>query len=548
MATETIREFLIKLGFKTDTDSLKKFTNTIEDASKTVLKFAAAIEATALTVALGVERFASNMENLYFASKRTGTSVTMLKALDVTMQNFGASAGETLSSMEALAELLRSNPGGVGGFLAGLGVQVKHLKDGSADIGDVYKQLAVTFQREPYLLAKLQAGQLGMSDHVLQALRDPRAAGELTRVLKETPAGFDKAATDAHAFEIQIRDLGITFQAFGAQVLDALQNKLGFSLKDLQRWMETNGAHVAQQLIDGVEKLWVVAGWLEKQFLALMDALIKLDKSTDGWSTKIIGLAFLLQASGVGSVVGGVLNLTAAFIRLGTGIAGAGAAASASGLLGFLGSLGAVGAAGGLGWLIGKEVNKFAESKLGDTIGGSIYEWTHRGQAALRFFQDRGWSAAQSAGIVANIRRESGFLATAEGDGGQAYGLMQWHPDRQAAFKKHFGHDIHGSSEQEQLEFLNYEMTKGSEQRAGNILRSMRNANDAGAAVSRYYARPGDANGEAKRRGADAANIYSTVNITVSGAGDPNAVAKKVKGIIDRQTSQATRNVAVAVQ
>ena len=121
-----------------------------------------------------------------------------------------------------------------------------------------------------------------------------------------------------------------------------------------------------------------------------------------------------------------------------------------------------------------------------------------------QFFESKGWSAAQAAGIVANLQAESNMNPGAVGDGGKAYGIAQWHPDRQAAFAKWAGKDIKGSSVEEQLAFVHYEMTEGAEQRAGNALRQALTAQRAGEVVSRQYERPADADGEATRRGARA--------------------------------------------
>ena len=127
---------------------------------------------------------------------------------------------------------------------------------------------------------------------------------------------------------------------------------------------------------------------------------------------------------------------------------------------------------------------------------------------AMNYFIGQGWTPAQAAGIVANLRTESGLNPGARGDGGLAYGIGQWHPDRQAAFQQFTGHSIQGSSFEDQLKFVQYEMTHG-ESSAGDRLHSASSAYDAGATVSRYYERPADASGEAARRGTLAAQILS---------------------------------------
>ena len=132
----------------------------------------------------------------------------------------------------------------------------------------------------------------------------------------------------------------------------------------------------------------------------------------------------------------------------------------------------------------------------GKRPGGSAEE-----AAAIAYFQSQGWTREQAVGLAANIKRESAFDPTAVGDNGRAYGLAQWHPDRQAEFKKRFGKSIKGSTLQEQLAFMHYELTEGNEKGAGAKLRQAQTAADAAGIVSRYYERPADAAGEAAKRG-----------------------------------------------
>ena len=135
-----------------------------------------------------------------------------------------------------------------------------------------------------------------------------------------------------------------------------------------------------------------------------------------------------------------------------------------------------------------------------------------RTRQAMDYFVGQGWTPAQAAGIVANLQRESGLRTGAVGDGGQAFGIAQWHPDRQANFARFAGHSIRESTFAEQLAFVNYEMTRGAETGAGNRLRGATDAGTAGSIVSRYYERPADASGEASARAATARQILAGYN------------------------------------
>jgi hypothetical protein len=147
-----------------------------------------------------------------------------------------------------------------------------------------------------------------------------------------------------------------------------------------------------------------------------------------------------------------------------------------------------------------------AADKAIDTL-----EMGQRTKQAVAFFESKGWTHNQAAGVAASFKGESSFNSFAVGDGGHAYGLGQWHEDRQAEFAKRFGHDIHGSSMEEQLEFAHYELTQGKEKAAGDALARTATAADAGAVVSARYERPADQYGEASRRAASAEAIAGAV-------------------------------------
>ncbi|MCI0152198.1 phage tail tape measure protein [Paraburkholderia sediminicola] len=86
---------------------------------------------------------------------------------------------------------------------------------------------------------------------------------------------------------------------------------------------------------------------------------------------------------------------------------------------------------------------------------------SERTRYAVASLMKMGWSKEQAAGLAANLNFESGLRPNIVGDSGAAYGIGQWHADRQAEFKRAFGHDMRGSTLDEQLQFVHYELTRG---------------------------------------------------------------------------------------
>lgn len=123
-----------------------------------------------------------------------------------------------------------------------------------------------------------------------------------------------------------------------------------------------------------------------------------------------------------------------------------------------------------------------------------------RQQYALFRLQQMGLSPIEASGLVANFTAESGLNPSVTGDKGTAYGIGQWHPDRQAQFAKLFGIPMTKSTVDQQLAFARWELgntEKGAQARAAQAT----TAAEAGSDYSRYYERPANADQEAQTRG-----------------------------------------------
>ena len=155
---------------------------------------------------------------------------------------------------------------------------------------------------------------------------------------------------------------------------------------------------------------------------------------------------------------------------------------------------------------------------------------------AIERLQRNGLTQMAATGLVAGFIQESGLDPTKVGDNGHAYGIGQWHADRQAAFRKRYGHAIQGSSLNEQLDFAAWETQHGSEQAAGRKLAAARSFGEAGAIASTDYERPFDKEWEAQLRGAiaealrDALKLQHDVHVQVAGVPAGSRVTASVAG------------------
>jgi hypothetical protein len=122
----------------------------------------------------------------------------------------------------------------------------------------------------------------------------------------------------------------------------------------------------------------------------------------------------------------------------------------------------------------------------------------------------QGWSPEQAAGLVANLQAESGqnLNPAAWNPGEKGYGIAQWRGSRQQDFAKAMRKPLQGSSLQDQLEFVQWELNN-TEANAGQRLKSAKTAEDAAAIVDQYYERSSGAHRQ-KRMALAAALFPST--------------------------------------
>lgn len=158
---------------------------------------------------------------------------------------------------------------------------------------------------------------------------------------------------------------------------------------------------------------------------------------------------------------------------------------------------------------------------------------------AMKFFMDKSWTREQAAGLVANLGAESGLNEGITGDNGAAYGLAQWHGDRQREFEKKYGKSIKNSTFREQLDFVNHELTDGNEKAAGDLLKKANSAGQAADWMTRYYERPADKDGQSRVRAAAAEKIMKEGTPLPAGAGagrgeDPSKFVLKTEPIVVR--------------
>lgn len=225
MNAETIKDFLISLGFQVDDAGSKKFEATIAGATAQALKLGVAVEAAALSVVAFTTKIAQGLDNLYWMSQRTGATVAGIQQIGYAVSQLGGTVDGARSSLEGLAHFVRNNPGAEG-FLNRLGVQTRDASGNMRDMASVFTGVGQRLSSMPYYRANQYAQMLGIDENTLMAMR--RGVGEFSaqysQMAKTIGYNADTAAISSNRFMTALA-------AFG-QMAGMARDKIGTSLTD----------------------------------------------------------------------------------------------------------------------------------------------------------------------------------------------------------------------------------------------------------------------------------------------------------------------------
>ncbi|MDE1484717.1 hypothetical protein, partial [Xenorhabdus bovienii] len=195
---ETIRDFLISLGFEVDGAGEKKFSTIVAGVTGNVLKLGAAVEGAALAVVGFTAQVASGLDKLYWQAQRTGGTAEQIKALGYAMHQAGGSVEGLNSSLEGVASFLRNNPGGEG-FLRNMGIQTRDTNGKLRDTASLVALVGERLSAMPHYRANQYAGILGIDENTLMAMRRGIGgyASDYQRIMKTM--GYNPTAAAKHA-------------------------------------------------------------------------------------------------------------------------------------------------------------------------------------------------------------------------------------------------------------------------------------------------------------------------------------------------------------
>ncbi|WP_063655238.1 transglycosylase SLT domain-containing protein [Candidatus Arsenophonus triatominarum] len=324
---ETLRDFLISLGFKIDDSGMRKFQSVVTGVSANVIKLGATVEGAALAVVGFTTQIAAGLDKMYWASQRTGASVAGIKALGYAASLTGSSAEAASGSLENLARFLRNSPGAEG-FLNRLGVQTRDANGNLQDMSAIFTRVGNKLTSMPYYRANQYAQLLGIDENTLMAMRRGINAfsADYQRMLKQTGFTADLAAKQSNQFMISMKGLTGLFGIFRDKIGSHLAGGLSREIDNLQKRLLDNFPKIERVLTSIIKGSNQAGGmvsrviWRVSQVIGqVFDWWRNLDEKSKTLITTFSGLAaaiWLLNRAFFASPIGIITGLIAALLLL----------------------------------------------------------------------------------------------------------------------------------------------------------------------------------------------------------------------------------------
>lgn len=327
MNAETIKDFLVSLGFSLDESGYQKFNSVLTGATANAIKMGLAVEGAALSVVAFTAKIASGLDQLYWASQRTGATVQGIKAVGYAVSQVGGSADAARGSLESLSRFMRNNPGAEG-FLNRLGVQTRDASGKMRDMSTIFTGVGQKLSSMPYYRANQYAQMLGIDENTLMAMR--RGVGQFSAqysaMAKAIGFNANEAAVSSNRFMTSLRAFseaaGMARDKIGATLAGGLVGSMDNLRKQLlDNWPRIEA--VLTKVIKGIlwagdaitRVLWRAGGAVSD----IIDWFKRLDPATQQLITLFGALLVawrLLNSAFLASPIGIVMMLAGALVLL----------------------------------------------------------------------------------------------------------------------------------------------------------------------------------------------------------------------------------------
>lgn len=469
-------------------EAFKKFSGSLSSVRSSFLSLRTIM--TGFLVGTGISRLTESVTKISNLSQITGQSVGSIRALGNVFEQLGYSAGEANGTIQSISDALANanyggaSPGALIPFL-NFGIQTKDKDGNPRDTAEMLIELGEAVQKSSKNIAearmKLKAMGFDNASIAFMTADNPR---EMLAQQRANAEAYEQQAEAARKLNGFIKELEQTFTSLGVQALPVVEPIVKDVTDGLQKLVAVANEHPegAQMAIKAIGAAALLAKGPVGALIVALEALREWYVKAKDW----LANGNEIQKNVVsGEYEGNTVdpsNYNVDPKSEKTGDWGTGFYKTTS------------------SWL-DSGIKAFKDAWGEDPVVGGVpgNNGKNKASQAIDFFVSKGYSADEAKAITANLQGESSFDEKAVGDGGKAYGLAQWHPDRQAQFKKLFNKDIRAATFQEQLEFVDWEL-RNTHQKALREMRKARTLGDKTGAITRYYEIPADIAGASAKR------------------------------------------------
>ncbi|VAK54937.1 lytic transglycosylase, catalytic [Enterobacter hormaechei] len=294
MNAETIKDFLVSLGFDIDEAGASKFDSVLAGTTANAIKMGLAVEGAALTVVAFTAKIASGLDNLYWASQRTGATVQGIQSIGYAVSQVGGSVDAARTSLESLSRFVRNNPGAEG-FLNRLGVQTRDASGNMRDMAAIFTGVGQKLSSMPYYRANQYAQMLGIDENTLMAMRRGVGgfSGQYSAMAKAIGFNADEAARSSNKFMTSLREFGAMAGMARDKIGSNLAGGLAGSLDTLRRHILDNFPRIEQTLTKAIKGILALGDIIGRLFFRLIEgtsSLITWWQSLDKQTRELISL------------------------------------------------------------------------------------------------------------------------------------------------------------------------------------------------------------------------------------------------------------------
>lgn len=294
MNAETIKDFLVSLGFDIDEAGASKFDSVLAGTTANAIKMGLAVEGAALTVVAFTAKIASGLDNLYWASQRTGATVQGIQSIGYAVSQVGGSVDAARTSLESLSRFVRNNPGAEG-FLNRLGVQTRDASGNMRDMAAIFTGVGQKLSSMPYYRANQYAQMLGIDENTLMAMRRGVGgfSGQYSAMAKAIGFNADEAARSSNKFMTSLREFGAMAGMARDKIGSNLAGGLAGSLDTLRRHILDNFPRIEQTLTKAIKGILALGDIIGRLFFRLIEgtsSLINWWQSLDKQTRELISL------------------------------------------------------------------------------------------------------------------------------------------------------------------------------------------------------------------------------------------------------------------